>query len=96
MDRSTPCDQQFGQQLGPGCVFCIYRLPSFRTGTKCMLACSFQYLILNRGYQKTKTKCIFFQSENNRLIFSVLYKAQIKHIIYTDDHQSIGASLNDC
>lgn len=74
MDPASPCDRPIPcQQFGPGIP--MYLPQSFRTGPKCMLAHSFQYLILKRSYQKTKPKCIFWQSKNNRLIFLVLYKA---------------------
>lgn len=61
-----------GQRLGPGIP--MYLLQSSRTGTEHMLTHSCQYFILSRSYQKTKTKCMFYQSENNRVIFLVLYK----------------------
>ena len=42
-----------GQRLGTGIP--KFLVQSYTTGTRCMLAHSFQYSILNRSYQKTET-----------------------------------------
>lgn len=44
---------QYGPRLGIGIT--MYLVQSYRAGTRCILALSFQYSILNRSYQKTKT-----------------------------------------
>lgn len=52
MDPASQSDQPIpGQRLGIDIP--TYLVQTYRTGTRCMLAPSFQYSVLNRSYQKT-------------------------------------------